>query len=142
MAYFSYTGRRIRAIPCHVYDGDTFSILFEDRQEWIKYRCRCLGYDSPEMKPLLSHPHRLAEKESAAKAKARFQELLSRSPDGWVTVECGGFDKYGRILVTVFNGADDPRSLNDIMLKEGHGVPYYGGKKITWSDAPPPPADA
>ncbi len=126
--YFSFAGRRLIVKPCNIYDGDTFSILFEWKGEVIKYRCRCVGYDTPEMKPSLKDPNREKEKQKALLAKMRFEELLAKGKDGLVEVECGEFDKYGRILVTVYNGVDQ-ESLNDIMMKEGHGLPYDGGKK-------------
>ena len=129
--YFSFEGKRLLVKPCNIYDGDTFSILFLYKGELIKYRCRCVGYDTPEMKPSLKDPNREKEKEKAKEAKKRFQELLERGKDGLVEVQCGEFDKYGRILVTVFNGVDDI-SINDIMMKEGHGLPYDGGKKSTF----------
>jgi endonuclease YncB( thermonuclease family) len=126
--YFSFSGKRLIVKPCNIYDGDTFSILFEWKGEIIKYRCRCLGYDTPEMKPSLKDPNREKEKEKAKEAKRRFEELLAKGKDGFVEVECSDFDKYGRILVTVYNGIDH-KSINDIMIQEGHGLVYDGGKK-------------
>jgi endonuclease YncB( thermonuclease family) len=130
--YFSFKGRTFYAKPCNIYDGDTFSICWIWKGEPIKYRCRCLGYDSPEMKPSLSNPNRDKEKELAKAAKARFTELVSSGPDGLVKVECGDFDKYGRILVTVWI-EDNPRSINQIMLDEGHAKAYDGGTKTAWT---------
>ena len=55
--YFSFSGKTFIAKPCHIYDGDTFSIIFFFHGTYIKYRCRTIGYDSPEMKPLKSNPN-------------------------------------------------------------------------------------
>lgn len=126
--YFSFEGQTFLAVPCNIYDGDTFSIIFEYRGEVIKYRCRCLGYDSPEMKPLKTAPNREKEMEAAKAAKSRFTELLQSTPMKMIRVKCGAFDKYGRILVTVWNGGGED-SVNDIMIREGHGRPYTGGTK-------------
>jgi endonuclease YncB( thermonuclease family) len=126
--YFNFKGKRFKCRYCNIYDGDTFSIIFIFKDEIIKYRCRCLGYDTPEMKPSLKNPNREKEKEVAKLAKARFIELLEKGKDGLIEVECFEFDKYGRILVNVYNGVDN-ESLNDIMIKEGHGIPYSGGTK-------------
>ena len=129
VSYFSFKGKVLMAKPCHIYDGDTFSICFSHNNEIMKWRCRCLGYDSPEMKPLLKNLNRDKEKELAKLAKARLEELLTaNASNGLVKVICGDFDKYGRILVTVccYNSAE---SINDIMIKEGHGKIYDGGKK-------------
>jgi endonuclease YncB( thermonuclease family) len=119
------------AIPCNIYDGDTFSIVFEYRGEIIKYRCRCLGYDSPEMKPKLNVTNRDREVAAAKAAKARLTELLQKSPTKLIRVTCSEFDKYGRILVNVWNGVDSD-SINDIMVREGHGREYSGGTKEEW----------
>ena len=56
--YFTFKDRVIVAKPCDIYDGDTFSICFEQGNDIVKWKCRCLGYDSPEMKPLLKNPNR------------------------------------------------------------------------------------
>lgn len=125
---FSFQNKRFTAKPCEIYDGDTFSAIFEYRGEIIKYRCRCYGYDSPEMKPLLSKENREQEIAAAHKAKERFTELLQRGTNGLVEIHCGDFDKYGRILVTVYNESE-AISINSTMLTEGHGKTYMGGHK-------------
>ena len=128
--YFSFQGKTVYARPCNIYDGDTFSIIFKYNNELIKYRCRCFGYDTPEMKPSLKNENRNIEKDLALKAKNRFIELLEKHPSKLVKVECMEFDKYGRILIKVYNMIDT-KSINDIMIEEGHGKAYYGGTKDT-----------
>ena len=128
--YFSFVGKTFYARPCNIYDGDTFSIIFLHNNNVIKYRCRCIDYDSSEMKPLLSNPNRDNEKALAILAKNRFTELLTKHESGLVFVECFEFDKYGRILVRVYNMIDT-KSINEIMVEEGHGKNYDGGKKDT-----------
>jgi endonuclease YncB( thermonuclease family) len=127
--YFSFVGKTFFARPINIYDGDTFSIIFLHK-DVIKYRCRCIDYDSPEMKPSLSNPNREKEKALAVNAKNRFTELLTKHESGLVFVECFEFDKYGRILVRVYNMIDT-KSINEIMIEEGHGKIYDGGKKDT-----------
>jgi len=138
--YFNWKGKIFYARPCNIYDGDTFSICWIWKGDLIKYRCRCLGYDSPEMKPhkliqggkeLVLNVNREKEKELAKAAKERFEQLLNANSSGLIKVECDDFDKYGRILVTVWNGIEI-RSINQIMLDEGHGRPYLGGTKEPW----------
>lgn len=128
--YFSFVGKTFFARPINIYDGDTFSIIFLHNNNVIKYRCRCVDYDSPEMKPSLSNPNRDKEKALAINAKNRFTELLTKHESGLVFVECFEFDKYGRILVRVYNMIDT-KSINEIMIEEGHGKIYDGGKKDT-----------
>lgn len=125
--YFTFKGRTYMAKPVNVYDGDTFSIIFEYAEggELMKYRCRCYGYDTSEMKPRRDLAGRDEEVAKAKAAKARLIELFGT---GLVRIECLDFDKYGRILVNVWNQSDS-RSVNDIMIAEGHGKAYFGGTK-------------
>ena len=82
------------------------------------------------MKPSLSNANREKEKALAILAKNRLIELLSKHESGLVFIECFEFDKYGRILVKVYNMIDE-KSINEIMVEEGHGKNYDGGKKDT-----------
>ena len=129
--YFSFKGQTYYAKYCNVYDGDTFSALFFYKNDPIKYRCRMMGYDSPEMKPLLSNQNRIHEKELAVLARERLIELLNVHPTHLIKIECFQFDKYGRLLVKVWNMIDE-KSINEIMIEENHGKPYFGGKKENW----------
>lgn len=126
--YFSFKNKIFDAKCCSVYDGDTFTVIFMYNGEIIKYKCRCYGYDSPEIKPLLIKENREEEIKLAHKAKDRFLELINKSPNGMIKIECLNFDKYGRILVNVYNNVDND-SINDIMIKENHGKQYFGGTK-------------
>lgn len=127
--YFTLKGQKLVGIPTNVYDGDTFGIVVDFHGTATKFRCRSLGYDSPEMKPLLSNVHRDKEIELAKQARNRFIELLTKQRT--ITVECFDFDKYGRVLVNIWNGVDK-ETVNEIMIREKHGRPYDGGKKEAW----------
>jgi endonuclease YncB( thermonuclease family) len=129
--YFSLKGNVFYALPCNIYDGDTFSVIFEYKGELIKYRCRCNGYDCAEMKPSLNDPNRDHEKELAIKAKDRLIELLNKHETKLIKIECLEFDKYGRLLINFWNNVDK-KSINEIMISEGHGKPYNGGTKDKW----------
>lgn len=122
---FSFNNYTCKVNIVDVYDGDTFTGCFYYNNKLYKYKFRCLGYDSPEMKPLKINKNRDQEKIEANKAKQRFIELIENK---LVTVEMGKFDKYGRILATVYH-THISNTINDIMIKEGHGVPYSGGTK-------------
>jgi endonuclease YncB( thermonuclease family) len=129
--YFSFEGSIFYAKHCNIYDGDTFSVIFNYKGDFIKYKARCIGYDSPEMKPLKSNENRIQEKELALKSKNRFEELLNKHETKLVKIECFDFDKYGRLLVKVWNMVDE-KSINQIMIEEGYGKTYDGGKKEQW----------
>ena len=128
--YFNFKNKSFIAKPCHVYDGDTFSVIFDYRGELIKYRCRCYGYDTPEMRPLLKNPNRDHEKKLAYAAKERIIELLEAHPSRLIRIECLDFDKYGRVLIKAYNNVNE-KSINEIMVEEGHGKWYDGGTKDT-----------
>jgi endonuclease YncB( thermonuclease family) len=131
MKCFSFIGESFIGIPVNIYDGDTLSIIFVHNRKPVKYRCRALGYDSPEMKPLLSNVNREAEKVLAHKAKDRFIELLTKHSSKNIFIKCHEFDKYGRLLVEIWNNTDK-ESINTIMVNEGYGKPYTGGTKEKW----------
>ena len=128
--YFNFKNKTFIAKPCNVYDGDTFSVIFDFKGDLIKYRCRCYGYDTPEMRPSRKNPNRDHEKKLAYAAKNRIIELLEAHPSKLIKIECLDFDKYGRILIKAYNNVNE-KSINEIMVDEGHGKWYDGGKKDT-----------
>ena len=74
---FSYNGYKCQVKICNVYDGDTFTGIFQYKNDIIKYKFRCYGYDSPEMKPLKSIPNRDEIKEKANESRLKFIELTN-----------------------------------------------------------------
>ena len=56
------------------------------------------------------------------------RELLNKHPLKLIKIECFEFDKYGRLLINVWNMVDID-TINDIMIKEGHCKVYDGGTK-------------
>ena len=114
--------------------GDTFKACFWLGDNITKFSCRCLGYDSPEMKPRKDSPNRDKEKEAALNAKNRLIELM-KNCENIIYLRSYQFDKYGRLLVKIFNeekyaiNDDEKNCINNIMIKEGHGYEYDGGRK-------------
>tara|TARA_B100000035_G_C20745280_1_gene441534 strand:- start:200 stop:652 length:453 start_codon:yes stop_codon:yes gene_type:complete len=123
ISIFSLNGYSTQAKVVDVYDGDTCTIVFKWEGKYRKFKCRCYGYDSPEMKPRLNIKNRDEIKENAVKAKERLIELTADI----VRVECMDFDKYGRLLVKLYKNNNS--LINDIMINEGHGYVYHGGTK-------------
>lgn len=101
-----------------VYDGDTFTILIvgEDGRVYRR-RCRCLGYDSPEMRG------KRADKPRAVAAREHLRNVI---PAGVFALRYHGFDKYGRLLVSFDVGSE---TLSEHMIRCGHGYAYDGGTK-------------
>lgn len=145
---FSFEGEKVIAKIVDVYDGDTFKAVFKFNGKYQKFTCRCLGYDSPEMKPIQTGTNRTnedikEEKEFALRAKNQFIDFL-RPRDRFVLLHLGKFDKYGRILTSVYVYAPTaPFSpfyeldngyicVNELMIKSGLVLPYDGKTKKTW----------
>jgi endonuclease YncB( thermonuclease family) len=129
MSMFTFEGIKCYAKIVNVYDGDTFKACIYHKDEIIKINCRTMGYDSAEMKPRLNINNRDEHIVKAKNARKHFIELTTTSNE-LIYLECGKFDKYGRVLVTVYkNRYYKTKSINDRMIEDGHGVSYNGGAK-------------
>ena len=126
LTLFDFNGYKTYVKIVDIYDGDTFTGCFKYNNKLMKYKFRCLGYDSPEIKPLKSINNRDEVIKSAKEAKEKFKELTKWDTE-LVFIKFGKFDKYGRILGTVYN--NDNLDINEEMIKLGHGYPYDGGTK-------------
>ena len=109
-----------------VVDGDTIDIHLDlGFGVWLrKQRVRLHGIDTPE-----SRTRDLAEKALGLKAKERLKELCI----GSFKIKSLGKGKYGRILGIPYT--DKSEDICQILIKEGHAVEYFGGKKVkVWGD--------
>ena len=108
-------------------DGDTvdvdidlgFGVCLKDE------RVRIMGIDTPE-----SRTSNKVEKLFGLAAKERLYSLLEKDAKLITTEDKDGEDmkgKFGRILGD-FRAADG-RLVTEIMIEEGHCVPYFGGSK-------------
>jgi endonuclease YncB( thermonuclease family) len=83
------------------------------------------GYDTPELYSKIP-----GEREKALHAKLFLSNLLL---DKLVFIVCDDFDKYGRLLGTIYLSKNDflknNPSVNTLMVTENLGVPYFGGTK-------------
>lgn len=111
-----------------VYDGDTCKVVFPFSNKMYRWNVRLLGYDTPERRPPKSKENR-EEEIKAAYAARDFLISKVMNPRQIVHIKCGKFDKYGRLLGTLFINKDDKISVNDLMIQEGHGYAYDGGTK-------------
>lgn len=115
---FENLQKNIYAKVISVYDGDTFTIVMIHNRQIVRRRCRCIGYDSPEIKGSGDE-----EKKRAIDAKLFIEAYL---PKKIFRLKTYGSDKYGRLLVDYKKRG---KSLKDVMIENGHGYEYYGGKK-------------
>lgn len=120
--FFSFDGYKTKAKVVYIYDGDSVHIVLplKETKQLVKIKTRLYGIDTPELR---NHE----QKAQAIQSKNRLIELLNETQNV-VHVECGQFDKYGRVLVTLFSEKYE-RSLNQILIDEGHAYEYYGKTK-------------
>ena len=109
-----------------IYDGDTFKANIKDIHPLIGERIgiRLVGIDTPEIRSKCK-----SEKALARKAK-QFTVNFLRSAE---VIELRNVkrDKYFRIDAEVYG---DGVSLYDLLLSNGLGVKYTGGKKKDWCE--------
>jgi micrococcal nuclease len=122
---FTLDKRVFDAKIVRVYDGDTCFAVFKLNKEYVKFKIRLEGYDSPEMKPSLESKNRECEKKSAQKSK---EELEKHVLNKIVKLHCGKWDKYGRLLGTIIC-IETNVNINEYMINNGFGYAYGGGTK-------------
>ena len=127
---FEYTIKVTRVV-----DGDTvdaeIDLGFDVR---VKKRIRLFGINTPE-----SRTRDKEEKKRGLAAKYRLEEIIDQSEV--IRLRSHGSGKYGRVLgelmITDDHSSDTTDLYEDgewisiatILIKESHGVPYFGGKR-------------
>jgi endonuclease YncB( thermonuclease family) len=101
-----------------VYDGDTVTVVCFVNNNPVRWRCRLQGFDAPELRSKNEH-----EKAKAVLAREFLKTIL---PHTIFHGSCNGLDKYGRLLLNIRHKNMD---ISQIMIENGHGYPYNGGKK-------------
>ena len=146
---YSLNGINMYGKVVNVYDGDTVNIVFKVNNTLIKYNCRLSGIDSPELCPKNIKDPKKKEQEIKCATDTRnylinrvsgqkiegivskndIKELCGRAQK-LVWVKCYDFDKYGRLLVEIFeNNNTDTISINQEMINNKMVIAYDGGKK-------------
>ena len=107
-----------------VVDGDTCDAMIDlGFNVWVKNRIRFMGVDAWE-----SRTRNKEEKVKGLAAKAYVKDLLENSDDGKFSIISHGVGKYGRVLGELFVKGHE-KSVNDLLLENGHAYEYEGGKK-------------
>ena len=138
-----------------IYDGDTCKIVLVYNNQLHKFTCRLTGIDTPEMKPPLKNINRDHEISSAYKCRNRLTQLVSDCTclidnvsnkkefntlvdcnTKIINIVCHEFDKYGRLLVSLYdiNDTDLKQSFNQILIDEKYAKSYTGGTKEKFID--------
>lgn len=125
---FSLNGKFKLCRVVDVYDGDTCKVVFKFKGKIYKWNVRMYGYDSPEMRVSTQNPNRSVIKANAIRAREYLKNLVQK-PNQLVYIRCGEFDKYGRLLGTLYLSKNIEVSVNQMMINTGHGTQYFGGTK-------------
>lgn len=141
--FFSLKNKKKICKVLDVYDGDTITIGFNLKGFGIiKLKCRLLGIDTPEMKGssdenkkkaidarnyLIKEVSNIVIDSNNNNTRNEIKNLLGNSKK---TINClfDDMDKYGRILITVYD--DDGNDINTKLINNGYAKKYDGGKKI------------
>ena len=112
-----------------VVDGATIDLnIYLGFDISVHKRVRFSGINAPE-----SRTRDLEEKAKGLAAKDRVKAVLSENET--FTLESKELGKYGRVLGEIFVENIDGqtnltlKSLNELLIKEGHAVEYHGGKR-------------
>lgn len=127
VAFFHLNGYKRYAKIVKQYDGDTVHLVFFLNGKLVKFRCRMANIDCAEKKSTNQE-----EVKCAHLAIDRVRELVGSN--GIVYVHFHKFDKYGRILVTLFSVNNKEYSINDILVGEGLAYEYNGGTRIPFTE--------
>ena len=122
---FSLKNYKVEGKVVSVYDGDSVKIIFPFHNENYKWTCRLSGIDTPELRTK-------NEKEKKYGYKVR-DILRTKILNKIVTVICGDFDKYGRLLTTIICNEDNC-NVNEWLVENNYAVVYDGGTKQKWCD--------
>ena len=110
----------------YIVDGDTCDVTIDlGFKIFHKARIRLYGINTPE-----SRTRDKEEKYRGLQAKARFKDLIKDRP---VRLVSHGKGKYGSVLGEILFESkkikDNWINVNKQLVKEGHAVEYYGGKR-------------
>ncbi len=121
--FFSLEGLITKAKVVDVYDGDTITCVFNTFGKYYRWKVRISHIDTPEIKTT-----NLIEKQAGLIVKRYVSTLILGNV---VTLKCGKFEKYGRLLGDIeYNGTD----VGKMLLENGYAHKYEGKTKPTWTD--------
>ena len=121
-AAYQYSACRV----VRIVDGDTVDLMINLGFDlFTKKRVRLYGIDAPE-----TRTRDLDEKQKGFRTKARLHELILGKADflddARVDLESHDWDKYGRVLGTLWVG---DLNINRQLVVEGLAREYDGGKR-------------
>ena len=126
---FSLANKAFIGKVVDVYDGDTCKIVIYYKNEFVKFNIRMYGYDSPELKT-----KNTIEKQFSLISKQMLEKLILNKI---VKIFCHDFDKYGRLLGSIFindKNTGEEIDVNNFMINKHFGYSYLGEKKTDFND--------
>ena len=116
-----------KALINRVIDGDTVDIDIDlGFGIWMKdERVRVMGIDTPELRT-----RNKKEKKFGYEVRDYLREKILNKV---VTLECGEFDKYGRLLIKIKCYGEEC-SINQWLINNDYAFEYNGGTKQCWED--------
>jgi len=115
---FSFNGLETWCLCTDVYDGDTITVLFKRKKEYIKEKIRLAKINTPEI--------RTKDEEEKAKGIEARDYVKFQIEHKYIWVKFGKREKYGRSLGTIFLEKSDTDSLNDLLVVNGYAEKYMG----------------
>ena len=127
-----------------IYDGDTVTCVMRIFDNHYKFKVRLAEIDTCELTS--------KNREHGLRARMRLYELITNSSsqnidihlprinlrkllsnqECLITLKCGKFDKYGRLLGWLYTLSNpDTSSFNETLVTEKLAYPYFGDKKKT-----------
>lgn len=165
---FTLEGKVFTTKVTNVYDADTCQAVFYLNDQLVRYTLRLKGIDTSEMRPSMKKPNRELEKKAAKRSRNRLIQLVTNSEIKLddlcgkkkcqkildqntllVTLQCHEFDKYGRLLGSLYPPGSNKSetgsksqssqkggnsiSANQLLIDEGFAYEYHGGTKKNWN---------
>lgn len=127
-----------------VYDGDSITVATIINKAPTMFKCRLEGVDTPELKPRLGIEGRNEHIRKAKLARNRVAQLVTdceiplesdqkkldiSANTKLISVKCGKFDKYGRLLISI---PHESQTVSEILVQEKLANIYGGGTKQPW----------
>ena len=122
---FSLEGHKIKAKVVSVYDGDTVKCVFTLHDKLYKWNCRLSGVDTPEIRTR----NKLEKTYGYIVRNILREKILNKV----VNIECGEFDKYGRLLIKIQCDGDEC-SVNQWLINKDYAFAYDGNTKKCWKE--------
>lgn len=144
---FDFAGQSFWVRLHSIHDGDTVCIVTEIDSKMYRMTTRLMGIDTPEIRT-----KDLNEKKLAIAARNRvaswalpehfqvdgvytekeIKQVLAQNPV-LLWMKCRETEKWGRTLAELFKDSEMTDCINYILIKEGYGDVYEGGRKArTW----------